>query len=178
MRYTKQQVRAYHEAAHAVVTILLKEKFRFIALGKESLQLPDGSKATRTGKTIFRRIKIPRKRAMNQAVISMAAIVAEKVMRPHASYSDISSGHGYTDHLSVNKWMAVHLLGTSIFEALEDDAKNFVRLLIPGVLLPVTKNIVKSNWSVIVAVGDCLIEKQKLSYSEVCEIVKAKGQKP
>jgi hypothetical protein len=165
MKYSQQQVRAYHEAAHAVVAICFKEKFRYIELREELMRLPDGSQGTRSGKTVFPR-RLYHKNEMKDAVISLAAIVAEKIMHPHNSYFKICSGPGYTDRLRVNKALSYG----QDFRSLKEDQQMLVQSFIGSVALPVARKTVKSNWGLIVAVGDRLIKKGKLTYKEVSEI--------
>jgi hypothetical protein len=162
---------ACHEAAHAVVSLLLEIPFKCIQLKEEPREVL-GRPATSLGQLVPIDAPIYRRDALSDAQVSLAGLAFEKLLRPHNSYFLFFLTSCNSDSLRAMGMCGYHLgrVGAADDTEGERDIESFMfKHLFP----PVRKMVIE-HWDEIVAVGDELAERGELSQREVRKVFAAK----
>jgi hypothetical protein len=165
---------ACHEAAHAVVCLLLHQTFKRIRICEEEIPIEERPEHLKNEPAFTRLGRfVPTDepafdRGANEAVIALAGLTFEKLLRPYHSYTFLCCfGHARSDYGGAMQWGQRMLYGCKDSNIVESHLFKY--------LLPDVRRMVIENWSDIAAIGELLLQRGELSQAEV-EAARA-GQK-
>ena len=165
---------ACHEAAHAVVSLLLGMPFKSIRLKEEPREPIFGHPVTSLGQIVPVDVPIYRRSdALTDAQVTLAGLAFEKLLRPHHNYYFLCCmSYPARDFTSAMNMCHLALGRGDALDGTERE-REIERYMFKH-LLPPVRTLVIEHWDDIVAVGDQLAERGKLSQREVRKVFAAK----
>lgn len=175
----KNVLDAYLEAAHAIMAVRLNQRFEYVML----CNIRDGSRIV-TGRVVFPKEPdglgqwIYVEDAYLEALVSLAGAVANKIMCPRCTYRAIYADAALEDYANARNMVALHIFNQPMYQRLSTMDQAQCDSYIAKVLLPHTRQLVKSSWASVGRVGNLLLQKEKLDYDEVVGIARMGTSRP
>lgn len=164
----RDRIDAYHEASHAVVSILSGDPFAYVCL----CEIKEGSRIV-TGRLVYPKeadglaAYIYQEDALRVATIRLAGAIANKVLRPRRPYKTILDNEALDDFLVTQNLVGLHLFAIPEYKKLSAEQQVEVDRFIRKNLFPRVRKLAKSNWDKIARVGDALVVQRKLLCAHV-----------
>jgi hypothetical protein len=171
---TRQIDDAYHESAHAVMSIYVDEPFDYIIMFNQRI-----GDRIHTGRVVYPKLAdglgeyiTTKKGFFKHAGIHLAGAVANKILKPGRTYKQIFADEAHADIQFVQEMISLLLFNEPEYANLDADQKLAVQKFIMKTLLPQVRKIIKQQWKYVMIVGNALIEKARLEYAEVLILMK------